>query len=240
MINHSKTAKVILIRHAQSTWNAQTRFTGWADPPLTALGVSEAQKAGELLAESDIHFDMVYTSVLQRAKQTADIILETTGQTHLPQKSDWRLNERHYGQLQGLNKIEIAEKVGEEQVLKWRRGYLDKPQPLADDDDRHPRFDAKYKDLPETLLPAAENLADTQKRVLQFWSDTVEPAVKDGKTLLISSHGNTLRALIMALSNMSSKEVETFEIPTGIPIVYTLNQDASPKHWQYLKESEAA
>ena len=236
MTDEKAGAKVVLIRHAQSTWNAQTKFTGWADPPLTELGIEEAQKAGSLLAKSQLSFDDVYTSVLQRAQQTAQIILETTGQTELTPHSDWRLNERHYGQLQGLNKKEIAQEVGEEQVFRWRRGYRDKPEALSEDDSRHPRFDEKYNDVSPERLPAAESLADTQARAMQFWEDTAIPAIKQGKTLLISSHGNTLRGLIMALSNMDEKQVEKFEIPTGIPIIYHLHPDGSPDYWEYLEK----
>lgn len=237
MPNENNLKHVILIRHAQSTWNAETRFTGWADPPLTELGISEAEKAGALLTEANIKFDHVYTSALKRAQQTAQIIMETTQQSDVNVTEDWRLNERHYGQLQGLNKVEMAEKVGEEQVLKWRRGYLDKPDPLPIDDSRHPRFDAKYQHIDASRLPSAENLAETRARAMEFWTDTVVPAVQRGESLLISSHGNTLRGLIMALSDMSAEEVETFEIPTGVPIIYHLNDDGTANRWGYIGES---
>ena len=228
--------QVVLIRHAQSTWNAQTRFTGWANPPLTELGVDEAKKAGHILAKHHYVFDQVFTSELQRAKHTAQLILEETQQTDVPQYSDWRLNERHYGTVQGLNKDEMGRQVGEEQVWRWRRGYLDKSEAMRCDDQRHPRFNELFNHVPADRLPAVENLAETQMRAVEFWQEVIVPVLKEKKRVLVSSHGNTLRALIMALDNMTVEEVEKFEIPTGTPIVYTLSADGTPKHWAYLKE----
>lgn len=227
---------VIMLRHAQSTWNAQSRFTGWADPPLTAKGVDEAKHAAVLIKNSGIQFDRAYTSYLQRAKHTAELVLEGSSQTEVPLISDWHLNERHYGQLQGLNKIEMAESVGEQQVWRWRRGFRDKPEALTLDDPRHPRFDNKYQDCVESV-PSVESLADTQERVLVFWREHVEAAIRNGEKLLISSHGNTLRALIMYLSGMSEKDVEQFEIPTGVPIKYNFDEDANALAWRYMSEN---
>lgn len=226
---------VVLIRHAQSTWNAETRFTGWADPSLTDKGIGEAEKAGSILNSHKIKFDEVYSSVLQRAKTTADIILEKVSQKDLQKQLDWRLNERHYGSLQGLNKIETGEKVGDDQVLRWRRGYLDTPEPLTPEDERHPKHNPLFKDIPNDALPSVESLKDTQNRALAFWSEVVTPKIIERKRILVSSHGNTLRALIMAFDGLTPEEVETFEIPTGTPILYTFDIEGQPKHWRYIE-----
>ncbi|WNO09184.1 2,3-bisphosphoglycerate-dependent phosphoglycerate mutase [Teredinibacter sp. KSP-S5-2] len=225
---------IIMIRHAQSTWNAQSKFTGWADPPLTTLGESEAERAAATLGRAGYVFDVVYTSVLQRAQKTADIILDELQLNDIPVHSDWRLNERHYGGLQGLDKVAMAKDVGEKQVLRWRRGFLDMPPALEAEDERHPRFDARYQHIPSEKLPSRENLLDTQNRAKSFWQDRIPSHLAAGDKVLISSHGNTLRALIMFLSGMSEKEVETFEIPTGVPIVYRFDKNGQPESWHYL------
>lgn len=225
---------LVMIRHAQSTWNAEGRFTGWADPPLTDLGRAEAEKAGHLLKRRGYSFDRVFTSRLQRAAATAEIILEVLDQSNIPLEADWRLNERHYGALQGLSKQDLRDRAGEEQVHRWRRGYRDLPPALATEDPRHPQFDGRYADLPRDRLPAVENLADTRARAFAFWQEQIVPALRAGERVLISAHGNTLRALIMALANMTEAEVERFEIPTGTPIIYRVNDAGEPLSWQYL------
>lgn len=231
---------VVLIRHAQSEWNRENRFTGWADPPLTEAGRAEAQRAARTLAEQGWRFDFAWSSRLQRAQQTLSLLLTGIGQSSLPQAQDWRLNERHYGALQGLNKAEVAARVGEAQVLRWRRGYQDRPDALAGDNPTHPRHDPRYHDVAPARLPGVESLADTRARVMQFWSEHVEPRIRAGETLLISAHGNSLRALIMSLAGMPVAEVERFEIPTAMPILYRFDRAARPLAWHYLEPRRAA
>ena len=231
-----KTIDVVLIRHAQSQWNAENRFTGWANPPLTQTGLEEARCAALLLKDHGYHFDVAYSSRLLRAQQTLDEILNILSQEKIPQFQDWRLNERHYGLLQGVSKTEKAKEVGEHQVWRWRRGYLDKAEPLPRDKLTHPIYDELYRDIDPALLPNVENLAETRTRVMQFWQQRIEPLIRLKERILISSHGNTLRALIMGLSRLSIAEVESFEIPTGKPIIYTFNQKAEALHWRYLED----
>lgn len=228
--------EIVMIRHAQSTWNAEGRFTGWADPPLTEVGQLEAEKAGRTLRQHGYAFDRVFTSRLQRAAATADIVLRVMSTPAVPVEADWRLNERHYGALQGRSKEELRDLAGDAQVHRWRRGYLDTAPALNDDDPRHPKFDPLYSDVPIDRLPAVESLADTRARVLAFWTERIAPALAKGERLLISAHGNTLRALIMALDEMSEDEVEQFEIPTGTPIVYRFDASGQPLDWKYLKD----
>ena len=230
------TIDVVLIRHAQSQWNLENRFTGWANPPLTESGFKEAQHAALMLRQHGYQFDVAFSSRLLRAQQTLDIILETLGQKDLPQFQDWRLNERHYGQLQGVNKSEKAKEVGEQQVWRWRRGYEDKAEPLPRTDPSHPVHDPLYQDVDPQLLPDVENLAQTRARAVQFWQERVVPCIKRGERALISGHGNTLRALIMDLANLSVEQVESFEIPTGQPIIYTFGRNAQPLNWRYLEK----
>lgn len=232
--NKDRTIDVILIRHAQSQWNLENRFTGWANPPLTRAGLDEARHAAHLLQQHSYHFDVAFSSRLLRAQQTLDVILEILGQSKLPQFKDWRLNERHYGLLQGVNKAEKAKEVGEQQVWRWRRGYIDKAEPLPRTDPTHPVNDPLCNDIDLMLLPDVENLAETRTRVMQFWQERVVPYIRLGERLLISGHGNTLRALIMGLANLSVEEVESFEIPTGKPIVYTFSRNGEPINWRYL------
>jgi len=232
----AKTIEVVLIRHAQSQWNLDNRFTGWANPPLTAAGLEEAKHAAHLLHQHGYGFDVAFSSRLLRAQQTLDIILETLGQTHIPQFQDWRLNERHYGLLQGVNKAEKAKEVGEQQVWRWRRSYEDKAEPLPRTDPSHPVNDPLYHDIDPALLPDVENLAETRERVMKFWMERVTPYIRLGERVLVSGHGNTLRALIMGLANLSKDEVESFEIPTGKPIIYTFHRDTQPLTWHYLED----
>jgi 2,3-bisphosphoglycerate-dependent phosphoglycerate mutase len=236
----TRTTPVVLIRHAQSQWNLENRFTGWADPGLTASGIAEARRAAHDLERHGYVFDRAYSSRLQRAVATRDLILDETGQAHVPRAEDWRLNERHYGALQGLDKTEATARVGEQQVWRWRRGYTDRAAPIVVTDPGHPCNDPAYADVDPARLPSVENLAETRERVVEFWEDTVIPRVRAGDRLLISAHGNTLRALIMALSGMSVDAVEAFEIPTATPIVYTLTPSGRALNWQYLAPGQDA
>lgn len=229
---------VILIRHAQSLWNQQNRFTGWADPALTQAGIDEAIAAAQRLQLHGFEFDRAYSSRLQRAIQTRDLILQHTQQQHLEQHQDWRLNERHYGQLQGRNKARAAEQVGEQQVWRWRRSYRELAEPLTLEDPQHPANDPMYEDLDPSRLPAVENLAMTRERVSEFWQQRIVPELLLQQRILISAHGNTLRALLMQLDNMSVEQVESFEIPTATPIVYYFDAQARPLSWHYLPEHE--
>ena len=233
MHNNNET-EVVLIRHAQSQWNWENRFTGWADPALTEAGICEAHTAGCALRQAGFRIDYGYTSRLQRAVHTLEILQQELGQESLGTQQDWRLNERHYGALQGKNKAETARLAGAEQVLRWRRGYLDLPAPLPPSDPAHPRNDPRYADIPAQLLPSFENLDITRERVSAFWNEKVVPRLQRGERLLISSHGNTLRALIMELDGMSVAEVEAFEIPTATPIVYRFDSHGRPLGWHYL------
>lgn len=225
---------VIMIRHAQSEWNREGRFTGWADPGLTPVGEAEAARAAELLAKRGFQFDRAYTSRLQRARRTAEIVLQRSGHPGVPLLADWRLNERHYGALQGEDKSSMAQRVGEEQVWRWRRGYLDRPPMLEADDPRHPRHTSAWSGIGDDTLPNGESLAATRARAMTFWAEEITPQLRNGKRLLIASHGNTLRALIMGLHEMSVDEVERFEIPTGVPILYVFSAQGEPIGWHYL------
>lgn len=236
MATNNLTVPVVLIRHAQSQWNKENRFTGWTDVPLTDAGVAEAKRAGELLRRHGFRFDAAWTSVLQRARITLEILLGSVGQLHIPQYQDWRLNERHYGALQGLDKNEARAMAGEDQVHRWRRGYLDKPEAVPPDDRRHPINDPLYKSVDPARLPGAESLADTRARVVEFWREQILPRIRQGQRLLISAHGNSLRALMMELEGMSVEEIENFEIPTATPILYLFDQNGRPLEWHYLGE----
>ena len=223
--------KLVLLRHGQSTWNKENRFTGWTDVPLTKQGVEEAKKAGKFLNESRYNFDIVFTSVLKRPTDTTDIVLKEMKIKPKIEKS-WRLNERHYGTLQGLNKAEMAAKYGDEQVLKWRRSYDIKPPALDKSDKRWPGNDPLYRDLDKKLLPLAESLKDTVKRVAPYWKKEMLPLVKSGKKVLVSASGNSLRALVKIIDNISDNEIVEFNIPTGIPLVYELDDNLKPiKHY---------
>ena len=231
--------KLVLLRHGESLWNLENRFTGWTDVGLTEKGVAEAKSSGQLLREKGFEFDLVYTSVLKRATLTMDICLKEMKINNVPIIYDWRLNERHYGALQGLNKAETAQKYGDGQVLIWRRSYDTPPPPLDIDDERHPRFDERYKNLTETQLPAAECLKDTVDRFLPLWHDTIAPSVQSGKKVIIVAHGNSLRALVKYLDKITDEEIVGLNIPTGVPLVYELNEDLKPIKHYYLGDPEA-
>lgn len=221
--------KLVLVRHGQSIWNVENLFTGWKDVDLTELGRQEAAAAGKLLKAEGFDFDLVYTSVLKRAIRTCNIILDEMDLLWLPTERSWRLNERHYGALQGLDKAQTAAKHGEAQVKIWRRSYDVPPPPLEVTDERHPRFDPRYADLPPEVLPATESLKTTLDRVLPFWADTIAPQLKHGNDVLVVAHGNSLRALVKMLDGMSEAEILEFNIPTGIPILYELDEQMKPR-----------
>ena len=233
--------KLVLVRHGQSAWNLENRFTGWTDVDLTDLGKAEAAEAGKLLKESGYDFDIAYTSVLKRAIKTLGIIQDAMDLDWLPVIRAWQLNERHYGSLQGLNKTEMAEKFGEAQVKIWRRSYDVPPPPLELDDSRHPRFDRRYASLTPGQLPATESLKITLERVLPYWNSTLAPEIKSGKRLLVVAHGNSIRALVKYLDNISESEITELNIPTGLPLVYELDKELKPIKNYYLGDpAEAA
>jgi len=228
--------KLVLLRHGESTWNLDNRFTGWTDVPLTATGVAQAQAAGKLLKEQGYDFDVAYTSVLSRAIWTLWHCLDSLDRTWLPIRNDWRLNERHYGGLQGLNKTETAQKYGDEQVLIWRRSYDVPPPPLAADDPRSERGDRRYAGLD---VPLTECLKDTVARVLPYWNEQIAPAIQSGQRVLIAAHGNSLRALIKHLDGISDSDIVGLNIPNGIPLVYELDAELKPIKRYYLGDAEA-
>lgn len=228
--------KLILCRHGQSDWNLKNLFTGWMDVDLTERGIEEAKEAGRVLADAGYRFDVAYTSVLKRAIRTLWLILDEMDLMWIPVKRSWRLNERHYGALQGLNKAETAEKYGEDQVHIWRRSYDTPPPPLDTDDERHPRFDHRYAGIAD--LPATESLATTLERVVPYWDDEVAPQLLAGKDVLIAAHGNSLRALVKMLDAVSDEEITGFNIPTGIPLAYELDEDLRPIGREFLGDPE--
>jgi 2,3-bisphosphoglycerate-dependent phosphoglycerate mutase len=230
--------KIVLVRHGQSTWNLENRFTGWTDVGLTEQGMGEAHTAGQLLRENKYTFDLAYTSVLKRAIQTLWIVLQEMSLEWIPVINAWQLNERHYGALQGLNKAETAKEYGEAQVKIWRRSYDVPPPELVWDDPRHPHFDPRYAGLSKEQLPATESLKITLERVLPYWHNTIAPTIKAGKHLLIAAHGNSMRALVKYLDNVSEEEITELNIPTGIPLVYELNMDLKPVTHYYLADEE--
>jgi 2,3-bisphosphoglycerate-dependent phosphoglycerate mutase len=232
--------KLVLVRHGQSVWNLENRFTGWTDVGLTEQGRAEALEAGRLLKEGGYVFDVAYTSVLRRAIQTLWIILEEMGLEWIPVTNAWQLNERHYGNLQGLNKAEMAEKFGEEQVHIWRRSY-DVPPPLLElKDERHPKFDPRYASLTPEQLPASESLKLTLERVLPYWHAELAPVIKSGKRVIIAAHGNSMRALVKYLDNISESEIPGLNIPTGVPLIYELDDELKPIKNYYLGDPEDA
>ena len=232
--------KIVLLRHGQSTWNLDNRFTGWHDVDLTDQGREEATSAGKLLREEGFEFDLVYTSVLKRAIRTMWLAMDELDQMWLPVIRDWRLNERHYGALQGLNKAETAEKHGEEQVKIWRRSYDTPPPALEPTDERYPGHDRRYQGLTEAQLPLTESLKDTVARFVPYWESDIAPKVTAGKRILIVAHGNSLRALVKHLDNMSEADILNLNIPTGIPLLYELGADLKPIKSEYLGDPEAA
>ncbi|MDA9962897.1 2,3-diphosphoglycerate-dependent phosphoglycerate mutase [Opitutales bacterium] len=231
--------KLVLLRHGESEWNQENRFTGWHDVDLTAKGEEEGRRSGRLLKDEGFAFDVVYTSLLKRAIRTMWLALEELDQTWVPVHREWRLNERHYGALQGLNKAETAAKHGEDQVLIWRRSYDVPPPALDPDDERHPGKDRRYANLPAENLPLSECLKDTVDRFMPLWQDTIAPVVQEGKSVLIAAHGNSLRALVKYLDGVSEEDIVGLNIPTGMPLVYDLDADLKPLGRRYLGDPEA-
>lgn len=230
--------KLVLLRHGESEWNKKNLFTGWTDVNLSEQGVKEASEAAKYLKEGDFTFDIAYTSVLKRAIRTLWLTLEGMDLMWIPVVRSWRLNERHYGALQGLNKAETAAKYGDDQVLIWRRSYDTQPPALEKDDERYPGHDPRYKDLADADLPQAECLKDTVARFLPFWHETIVPSLKEGKKVLIAAHGNSLRALVKYLDNVPDDVIVGINIPTGMPLVYELNDDLTPIRSYYLGDPE--
>lgn len=230
--------KLVLVRHGQSMWNLENKFTGWTDVELSAQGIEEAKEAGKVLKEKGFSFDEAYTSVLKRANDTLEYILEELGEKNIPIHKTWRLNERHYGALQGLNKDETKEKYGEEQVKLWRRSADVRPPELTIDDERYPGKDPKYSNLTEEQLPKTENLQDTIKRVIVCWDTEIKNKLLEGKKVIIAAHGNSLRGLMKYLDNMTDEEVIKLEIQTGNPICYELDDNLKPIKHYYLKEEK--
>ena len=231
---------LVLLRHGESAWNRENRFTGWTDVDLSERGRAEAQDAGRLLREGGYVFDVAYTSVLKRAIRTLWIALDALDQMWIPVVNSWRLNERHYGALQGLNKAETAAKHGEAQVKIWRRSYDIPPPPLAAGDPRHPGRDPRYAALSPEELPLTESLEDTVNRFLPYWHETIAPSIRAGRRVLIAAHGNSLRALVKYLDRIPDAEIVELNIPTGIPLVYELADDLTPLRHCYLGDPEAA
>ena len=232
--------KIVLIRHGESIWNLENRFTGWTDVDLTPTGVSQAMSAGKLLKAEGWDFDLCFTSVLKRAIHTLWYTLDEMDRTWLPVIKDYRLNERHYGALQGLNKADMAKKFGEEQVLAWRRSYDTPPPALEADDPRCERGDRRYAHIQAQNLPLTECLKDTVARVVPFWNDTIAPHIQKGERILIAAHGNSIRALIKYLDNVSEQDIVGLNIPNGIPLVYELDAQLKPIRHYYLGDAEAA
>jgi 2,3-bisphosphoglycerate-dependent phosphoglycerate mutase len=232
--------KLVLLRHGESIWNLENRFTGWTDVDLTPKGLEEAKEAARLLNEGGYTFDVAHTSLLKRAIRTLWIVMDGMDLMWLPVHRSWRLNERHYGALQGLNKAETAAQYGDQQVLIWRRSFSDPPPLLTPDDPRHPSQDRRYADIPKEELPLAESLKDTIVRFLPYWHGTIVPDLQAGKRVIIAAHGNSLRALVKHLDNVPDDEIVGLNIPTGIPLVYELDGDLKPIRSYYLGDPEAA
>jgi 2,3-bisphosphoglycerate-dependent phosphoglycerate mutase len=234
------TSTLVLLRHGESVWNLENVFTGWTDVPLSPQGADEAAAAGKLMAEEGFAFDVAHTSVLRRAIDTLNLALAEMDLGWIEVKKHWRLNERHYGALQGLNKKETAERHGPDQVHVWRRSYDVPPPPLDLDDERHPGHDARYAWMPPELLPATECLADVVDRMLPYWYDAIVPDVRAGRRVIVAAHGNSLRALVKHLDGVSDEDIPGLNIPTGIPLVYELDDDLAPVSSRYLGDPEAA
>jgi len=229
--------KVVLLRHGESDWNRENRFTGWTDVDLSELGRQEAKAAGQLLKKEGYTFDQAFTSVLKRAIRTLNLALDEMGLLWIPVQRSWRLNERHYGALQGLNKAETAAKFGDDQVKVWRRSYDIPPPPLEKTDERFPAFDPRYADVPRAALPATECLKDTVARFVPYWQDVIAPAIKAGKKVVIAAHGNSLRALVKYLDGISDQDIVELNIPTGIPLVYELDDKLEAIRKYYLGDA---
>jgi 2,3-bisphosphoglycerate-dependent phosphoglycerate mutase len=230
--------KIVLLRHGESQWNFQNRFTGWTDVGLTRKGIREAKLSGEQLLENGFTFDLAYTSVLKRANKTLDLCLKQMGLKNLDINFDWRLNERHYGALQGLNKLETAKKYGDRQTHIWRRSYDIAPPRLTTEDKRHPIFDKKYSKIDPGKLPNAECLKDTYERFIPLWETEISKKIKLGRKVLIVAHGNSLRALIKFLDNISNSDILNLNIPTGIPLIYELNKNLNPIKHYYIGKNK--
>jgi len=231
--------KIVLLRHGESVWNKENRFTGWTDVDLSEKGLQEAKNAGRLLREAGFEFDMAYTSVLKRAIRTLWMTLDELDQMWIPVIRDWHLNERHYGALQGLNKAETAEKYGDEQVLVWRRSYDTPPPALTTDDPRFPGHEKRYADLSDSERPLTECLKDTVDRFVPFYENEIMPKMREGKSILIAAHGNSLRALVKYLDNISDEDIVSLNIPTGMPLVYELDEDLKAVRSYYLGDADA-
>ena len=231
---------LVLVRHGESTWNQQNRFTGWTDVALTPLGVDQARAAGRLIRDAGLQFDVAYTSVLKRAIWTLWHCLDEMDSTWLPVINDWRLNERHYGALQGLNKAETARQYGDDQVLQWRRSYDTPPPPLAPDDPRREADDPRYAQLRPGQVPLTECLKDTVARVMPFWNEVLAPAIRGGRRVIVSAHGNSMRALVKYLDDIGDADIVGLNIPNGIPLVYELDAQLRPLRSRYLGDAEAA
>jgi 2,3-bisphosphoglycerate-dependent phosphoglycerate mutase len=231
---------LVLLRHGQSTWNLENRFTGWTDVDLTEQGVAEATEGGRLLREGGYDFDRCHTSVLKRAIRTLWIVMDEMDRMWLPVQREWRLNERHYGALQGLNKKETAERHGEEQVFTWRRSYDIPPPPLTPEDERYPGRDRRYETIPRSDLPLHESLKMTIERTMPYWHETIAPQIKAGRRLLVCAHGNSLRGLVKYLDDISDEDIPGLNIPTGIPLVYKLDRELKPLESFYLGDEEKA
>ena len=231
---------MVLVRHGESVWNRDNLFTGWTDVGLTDKGVKEAKEGGRLLKEKGFEFDIAFVSVLKRATETLDLILEEMGIENLPTESSWRLNERHYGALQGFNKADMSKYCGAETVHAWRRGYEVRPPELNKLDPRYSKNDERYEDVEAKDMPVCESLKDTVERFLPYWYETIVPKIKEGKKVLISAHGNSLRALVKYLDKISDEDISRLNIPTGIPLVYELDKDLNPIKNYYLGDPEAA
>jgi 2,3-bisphosphoglycerate-dependent phosphoglycerate mutase len=232
--------RLVLLRHGESVWNKENRFTGWTDVDLSEQGIREAREAGRLLKAEGYVFDLAFTSVLKRAIRTLWLALDEMDLMWIPVEKSWRLNERHYGALQGLDKAETAERHGEEQVQIWRRSYAVPPPPLSSGDERNPARDPRYAGLAPAEIPLTESLRNTVERFLPYWRDTIAPAVASGKRVLIAAHGNSLRALVKHLDRISDQDIVELNIPTGIPLVYELGDDLSPIRNDYLGDPEKA
>ena len=232
--------KIVLIRHGESSWNLENRFTGWTDVDLTPTGIEQAQNAGRLLKAEGYEFDVAYTSVLKRAIRTLWLALDEMDRTWLPVVKTWRLNERHYGGLQGLNKADMAKQYGDEQVLVWRRSYDTPPPPLEATDPRSERGDIRYAQLDPADVPLTECLKDTVARVMPFWNDTMAPAIRSGQRLVLAAHGNSIRALVKYLDGISDTDIVNLNIPNGIPLVYELDANLKPIRSYYLGDAQAA
>ncbi len=230
--------KVVLLRHGESTWNKENKFTGWTDVDLSEKGLVEAKKAGEVLKKEGFTFEIAFTSVLKRAIRTLWITLDELDLMWIPVIRNWRLNERHYGALQGLNKAETAQKYGEQQIKIWRRSYDTQPPALEITDERYPGNDPRYKELTEDELPLTECLKDTVTRFMPYWEETIAPTINSGKKVLIAAHGNSLRALVKYLDNVSEEEIVGLNIPTGIPLIYELDDELKPIKHYYLGDPD--